>query len=69
MQRMAALDWARKLGATNVPTMESFDDCEKGLEAGQSGSNTQTLTPRDTTNPYGNDAAKYTTKPIGVYTE
>ncbi|CAE6442449.1 unnamed protein product [Rhizoctonia solani] len=24
-QRIAALDWARKLGATNVPTMESFD--------------------------------------------
>ncbi|CAE6458704.1 unnamed protein product [Rhizoctonia solani] len=31
-QRIAALDWARKLGATNVPTMESFDECERRLE-------------------------------------
>ncbi|KAG8689632.1 hypothetical protein FRC11_001517 [Ceratobasidium sp. 423] len=37
-QRIAALDWARKLGATNVPTMESFDECEGRLEAA-SGSN------------------------------
>ncbi|CAE6464277.1 unnamed protein product [Rhizoctonia solani] len=32
-QRVAALDWARKLGATNVPTIESFDECERRLEA------------------------------------
>ncbi|CUA68790.1 hypothetical protein RSOLAG22IIIB_03655 [Rhizoctonia solani] len=32
-QRIAALDWARKLGATNVPTIESFDECERRLEA------------------------------------
>ncbi|CAE6448531.1 hypothetical protein ACGC1H_005555 [Rhizoctonia solani] len=32
-QRIAALDWARKLGATNVPTMESFDECERRLES------------------------------------
>ncbi|KDN45333.1 hypothetical protein RSAG8_04920, partial [Rhizoctonia solani AG-8 WAC10335] len=40
-QRIAALDWARRLGATNVPTMESFDECERRLEAG-SGSNSNT---------------------------
>lgn len=34
-QRAAALDWARKLGATNVPTLESFDECERRMEAGQ----------------------------------
>ncbi|KAG8754163.1 hypothetical protein FRC11_006801, partial [Ceratobasidium sp. 423] len=32
-QRVAALDWARKLGAMNVPTIESFDECERRLEA------------------------------------
>ncbi|CAE6458552.1 unnamed protein product [Rhizoctonia solani] len=31
-QRVAALDWARKLGATNVPTIESFDECERRFE-------------------------------------
>ncbi|KDN45338.1 hypothetical protein RSAG8_04925, partial [Rhizoctonia solani AG-8 WAC10335] len=35
-QRMAALEWARKLGAANVPTMESFDECEKQLEESNS---------------------------------
>ncbi|CUA68791.1 hypothetical protein RSOLAG22IIIB_03656 [Rhizoctonia solani] len=40
-QRIAALDWARKLGATNVPTMESFDECERRLEAA-SGCNNST---------------------------
>lgn len=34
-QRAAALEWARKLGATNVPTLESFDECERRMEAGQ----------------------------------
>ncbi|KAH7337037.1 hypothetical protein B0J17DRAFT_452050 [Rhizoctonia solani] len=33
IQRIAALDWARKLGAPNVPTMESFDECERRLGA------------------------------------
>ncbi|KAF8755164.1 hypothetical protein RHS01_05689 [Rhizoctonia solani] len=33
VQRIAALDWARKLGAINVPTIESFDECERRLEA------------------------------------
>ncbi|EUC63391.1 hypothetical protein RSOL_490660, partial [Rhizoctonia solani AG-3 Rhs1AP] len=32
-QRIAALDWARKLGAMDVPTIESFDECEARLEA------------------------------------
>ncbi|KAF8606785.1 hypothetical protein BDV93DRAFT_520409 [Ceratobasidium sp. AG-I] len=36
IQRAAALEWARKLGATNVPTLESFDECERQMEAGQS---------------------------------
>ncbi|CCO37640.1 hypothetical protein BN14_11798 [Rhizoctonia solani AG-1 IB] len=27
-QRIVALDWARKLGANNVPTIESLDECE-----------------------------------------
>ncbi|CAE6513411.1 unnamed protein product [Rhizoctonia solani] len=31
-QRMATLEWARKLGVSNVPTMESFDECERRLE-------------------------------------
>ncbi|KAL5632646.1 hypothetical protein ACGC1H_005558, partial [Rhizoctonia solani] len=38
-QRIAALDWARKLGATNVPTMESFDECERRLEGASEGNN------------------------------
>ncbi|KDN45336.1 hypothetical protein RSAG8_04923, partial [Rhizoctonia solani AG-8 WAC10335] len=38
IQRIAALDWARKLGATNVPTMASVDECERRLETA-SGSN------------------------------
>ncbi|CAE6406328.1 unnamed protein product [Rhizoctonia solani] len=33
IQRIAALDWARKLGATNVPTIQSFDEYESRLEA------------------------------------
>ncbi|CAE6391058.1 unnamed protein product [Rhizoctonia solani] len=32
-QRVAVLDWARKLGASNVPTIESFDECERRLGA------------------------------------
>ncbi|KAH7337036.1 hypothetical protein B0J17DRAFT_718937 [Rhizoctonia solani] len=32
-QRMATLEWARKLGVRNAPTMESFDECERRLEA------------------------------------
>ncbi|KAG8680582.1 hypothetical protein FRC11_002265, partial [Ceratobasidium sp. 423] len=40
-QRIAALDWARKLGATDVPTIESFDECERQLEASH-GNNTNT---------------------------
>jgi hypothetical protein len=28
-QRIVALDWARKLGANNVPTIESLDECER----------------------------------------
>ncbi|CAE6490440.1 unnamed protein product [Rhizoctonia solani] len=32
-QRIAVLDWARKLGAANVPTIESFEECERRLEA------------------------------------
>ncbi|KDN45335.1 hypothetical protein RSAG8_04922, partial [Rhizoctonia solani AG-8 WAC10335] len=39
-QRIAALDWARKLGATNVPTIESFDECERKLDAAVGGNNT-----------------------------
>ncbi|CAE6445008.1 unnamed protein product, partial [Rhizoctonia solani] len=38
-QRIAALDWARKLGATNVPTIESFDECERRLDAAVGGNN------------------------------
>ncbi|CAE6445005.1 unnamed protein product [Rhizoctonia solani] len=33
IQRIAALDWARKLGAINVPTIQSFDEYESRLEA------------------------------------
>lgn len=33
-QRAAALEWARKLGATNVPTLESFDEFERRIEVG-----------------------------------
>ncbi|CAE7115610.1 unnamed protein product [Rhizoctonia solani] len=33
VQRRAILDWARRMGTTNVPTMESFDAYEKSLEA------------------------------------
>ncbi|CAE6513420.1 unnamed protein product [Rhizoctonia solani] len=32
-QRIAALDWARKLGASNVPTMESYNEYERRLES------------------------------------
>ncbi|KAG8689634.1 hypothetical protein FRC11_001519 [Ceratobasidium sp. 423] len=39
-QRIAVLDWARRLGATNVPTIESLDECEKRLEAALGGNNT-----------------------------
>ncbi|CAE6530212.1 unnamed protein product [Rhizoctonia solani] len=39
IQRIAALDWARKLGAINVPTIESFDEYESGLEATLGGNN------------------------------
>ncbi|CAE6464262.1 unnamed protein product [Rhizoctonia solani] len=39
-QRLAALDWARKLGATNVPTIESFEECERQWEAASEGNNT-----------------------------
>ncbi|KAG8754162.1 hypothetical protein FRC11_006800 [Ceratobasidium sp. 423] len=38
-QRIAALDWARRLGATNVPTIESLDECEGRLEAVLGGNN------------------------------
>ncbi|KAJ1303306.1 hypothetical protein OPQ81_011503 [Rhizoctonia solani] len=44
-QRIAALDWARKLGATNVPTMEWFDECERRLE----------VAPESDNNPGQND--------------
>lgn len=30
-QRIAALDWARKLGASNVPTIDSFEEYEQGF--------------------------------------
>ncbi|KAF8606780.1 hypothetical protein BDV93DRAFT_326650 [Ceratobasidium sp. AG-I] len=36
-QRAAALEWARKLGAANVPTLESFDQCERRMGTGQDG--------------------------------
>ncbi|CAE6464270.1 unnamed protein product [Rhizoctonia solani] len=39
-QRIAVLDWARRLGATKVPTIESLDKCERQLEAALGGSNT-----------------------------
>ncbi|EUC63389.1 hypothetical protein RSOL_490640 [Rhizoctonia solani AG-3 Rhs1AP] len=39
IQRIAALDWARKLGATNVPTMASVDECERQLEAASRSNN------------------------------
>lgn len=29
IQRMAVLDWARKLGIPNVPTMESLEEYER----------------------------------------
>ncbi|KAL5632642.1 hypothetical protein ACGC1H_005557 [Rhizoctonia solani] len=32
-QRIATLDWARRLGAANVPTIESLDECERRSEA------------------------------------
>ncbi|KAH7337011.1 hypothetical protein B0J17DRAFT_451053 [Rhizoctonia solani] len=38
-QRIAVLDWARRLGATNVPTIESLDECERRLEAALGGDN------------------------------
>ncbi|KAH7337010.1 hypothetical protein B0J17DRAFT_665824 [Rhizoctonia solani] len=38
-QRVAALDWARRLGAIDVPTIESFDECERRLEAIMGNSN------------------------------
>lgn len=38
-QRLAALEWARWLGAPNVPTIESFDECERILEAGRKDEN------------------------------
>ncbi|KAF8606783.1 hypothetical protein BDV93DRAFT_542430 [Ceratobasidium sp. AG-I] len=34
-QRAAALEWARKLGAKNVPSLESLDECERRFKAGQ----------------------------------
>ncbi|KDN45337.1 hypothetical protein RSAG8_04924, partial [Rhizoctonia solani AG-8 WAC10335] len=39
IQRIAALDWARKLGAINVPTIQSFDEYESRLEAALGSSN------------------------------
>ncbi|CEL62598.1 hypothetical protein RSOLAG1IB_04954 [Rhizoctonia solani AG-1 IB] len=30
-QRIAALEWARMLGASNVPSIHSFDECERRL--------------------------------------
>ncbi|KAL5632637.1 hypothetical protein ACGC1H_005553 [Rhizoctonia solani] len=33
VQRRAILDWARRIGATNVPTMESFDEYERSLDS------------------------------------
>jgi hypothetical protein len=39
-QRIAALDWARKLGATNVPTIQSFDERERRLGATVGNANT-----------------------------
>ncbi|KAH7337008.1 hypothetical protein B0J17DRAFT_665816 [Rhizoctonia solani] len=37
LQRIAALDWARKLGATNAPKIESFDEYERQLETTMGG--------------------------------
>ncbi|CAE6501953.1 unnamed protein product, partial [Rhizoctonia solani] len=31
-QRIATLDWARRLGASNVPTIESLDECQRRSE-------------------------------------
>ncbi|KAG8689633.1 hypothetical protein FRC11_001518 [Ceratobasidium sp. 423] len=38
-QRLAALDWARKLGGTNVPTIESFEECQRRWEAASRSNN------------------------------
>ncbi|KAF8606786.1 hypothetical protein BDV93DRAFT_520410 [Ceratobasidium sp. AG-I] len=35
MQRAVVLEWARKMGTPNVPTLESLEECERRLEAGQ----------------------------------
>lgn len=35
VQRAAILEWARKMGATNVPTLESLDECERRIEGTQ----------------------------------
>lgn len=36
VQRAAVLEWARRMGATNVPTLESLDECERRMDSGQS---------------------------------
>ncbi|KAF8606781.1 hypothetical protein BDV93DRAFT_326660 [Ceratobasidium sp. AG-I] len=37
MQRAVVLEWARKIGAPNVPTLESLDECERRIEGTQAG--------------------------------
>ncbi|KAH7337007.1 hypothetical protein B0J17DRAFT_665815 [Rhizoctonia solani] len=39
VQRRAILNWARRMGTTNVPTMESFDEYEKLQEDESTGQN------------------------------
>ena len=35
VQQAAVLEWARKIGAPNVPTLESLDECERRIERRQ----------------------------------
>ncbi|KAF8606782.1 hypothetical protein BDV93DRAFT_520407 [Ceratobasidium sp. AG-I] len=35
LQRAAVLDWARRMGTPNVPTLESLDECERQIEERQ----------------------------------
>ncbi|KAF8606784.1 hypothetical protein BDV93DRAFT_520408 [Ceratobasidium sp. AG-I] len=37
LQRAAVLDWARTMGAPNVPTLESLDECERRFKAEHGG--------------------------------
>lgn len=41
VQRAAVLEWARRIGATNVPTLESLDECERRMGAAQGNSSEQ----------------------------